>query len=95
MTEAAIETLAEEPERPRSKLVPWKVSEGFVAALPIIILLFIGFIGPMALVLIYSFMPRGSFSIPGRRRWRTTSISSSRTSTSPSPGRSSSPSSAS
>ena len=65
MTEAVIESLTEEPERPRRWILPWKVSEGFVAALPIIILLFIGFIGPMALVLIYSFMERGSFSIPG------------------------------
>ncbi len=41
----------------------WTFSEGLIAALPIIILLVIGFFGPMALVLIYSFMPRGSFSI--------------------------------
>lgn len=41
----------------------WAFSEGLIAALPIIILLVIGFFGPMALVLIYSFMPRGSFSI--------------------------------
>ena len=62
MTEA-VETLAEMPERPRRKIMPWKVSEGFVAALPIIILLIIGFAGPMVLVLVYSFMPRGSFSV--------------------------------
>ena len=62
MTEA-VETLTEMPERPRRKIMPWKVSEGFVAALPIIILLIIGFAGPMVLVLVYSFMPRGSFSV--------------------------------
>ena len=62
MTEA-VETLTEIPERSRRKILPWKVSEGFVAALPIIILLIIGFAGPMVLVLVYSFMPRGSFSV--------------------------------
>ncbi len=40
-----------------------RFSDGFIAALPIIVLLTLGFFGPMALVLIYSFMPRGSFSI--------------------------------
>jgi spermidine/putrescine transport system permease protein len=41
----------------------WKVSGGLVSALPIITLLILGFVGPMVLVLVYSFMPRGSFSI--------------------------------
>ena len=41
----------------------WTISEGLASALPIITLLVIGFFGPMALVLIYSFMPRGSFSL--------------------------------
>ncbi len=41
----------------------WKMSGGLVSALPIIVLLILGFVGPMVLVLIYSFMPRGSFSI--------------------------------
>jgi spermidine/putrescine transport system permease protein len=41
----------------------WKMSGGLVSALPIIVLLILGFGGPMVLVLIYSFMPRGSFSI--------------------------------
>jgi spermidine/putrescine transport system permease protein len=41
----------------------WKMSEGMVSALPIIVLLVLGFFGPMALVLVYSFMPRGSFTI--------------------------------
>jgi spermidine/putrescine transport system permease protein len=41
----------------------FRISEGLVSALPIICLLLVGFFGPMALVLIYSFMPRGSFSI--------------------------------
>lgn len=41
----------------------WKMSEGLVSALPIIVLLVLGFFGPMALVLVYSFMPRGSFTI--------------------------------
>jgi spermidine/putrescine transport system permease protein len=42
---------------------PWKMSGGLVSALPIITLLILGFVGPMVLVLVYSFMPRGSFSI--------------------------------
>lgn len=46
------------PER-----VPWTWSEGLVSALPIMLLLTLGFFGPMVLVLIYSFMPRGSFSL--------------------------------
>jgi spermidine/putrescine transport system permease protein len=41
----------------------WKMSGGLVSALPIITLLILGFVGPMVLVLVYSFMPRGSFSI--------------------------------
>jgi spermidine/putrescine transport system permease protein len=41
----------------------WTWSDGLVSALPIILLLLLGFFGPMALVLIYSFMPRGSFSL--------------------------------
>jgi len=41
----------------------WKMSEGLVSALPIIVLLVLGFFGPMILVLVYSFMPRGSFTI--------------------------------
>ena len=63
MSEAA-ETLPQESARPRGGALRWKPSEGFVAALPIVTLLLIGFVGPMALVLVYSFMPRGSFSIP-------------------------------
>ena len=43
MTEAAADTPAVEPERPRRRIRPWKISEGFVAALPIMILLVIGF----------------------------------------------------
>ncbi len=41
-----------------------KLPEGFIAALPLLLLLLLGFFGPMVLVLIYSFMPRGSFTIP-------------------------------
>ena len=51
------------PERPEWGAARWKVSEGFVAALPIMVLLLLGFVGPMALVLAYSFMPRGSFTV--------------------------------
>ena len=43
----------------------WSLSEGLVAALPILLLLVLGFFGPMALVLVYSFMPRGSFKLTG------------------------------
>ena len=41
----------------------WKLSGGMISALPITTLLILGFVGPMVLVLIYSFMPRGSFSV--------------------------------
>ena len=41
----------------------WKMSGGLVSALPVIALLILGFVGPMVLVLVYSFMPRGSFSV--------------------------------
>ena len=41
----------------------FSLSEGVVSALPIILLLLAGFFGPMVLVLVYSFMPRGSFSL--------------------------------
>ena len=51
------------PARPERGAARWKVSEGFVAALPIMVLLLLGFVGPMALVLAYSFMPRGSFTV--------------------------------
>ncbi len=39
------------------------LSEGLTSALPVILLLLLGFFGPLALVLAYSFMPRGSFSL--------------------------------
>ncbi len=56
------------PDQPISKTTAapssgFRISEGLVSALPIILLLLVGFFGPMALVLIYSFMPRGSFSL--------------------------------
>jgi spermidine/putrescine transport system permease protein len=41
-------------------------SEGLIAALPMLVLLVAGFFGPLALVVLYSFMPRGSFSPIGR-----------------------------
>ncbi len=48
----------------RNRLVSsWKMSPGLVSALPIMVLLVIGFLGPMVLVLVYSFMPRGSFTL--------------------------------
>ena len=50
--------------RPSKRPAPaWKLSEGLVSALPVITLLVLGFFGPMVLVLVYSFMPRGSFTI--------------------------------
>ena len=55
---AAAEVLSDQPARPERRL-----SEGLLAALPILMLLLLGFFGPMLLVLVYSFMPRGSFSI--------------------------------
>lgn len=39
---------------------------GFWCALPLLLLLGLGFAGPMALVVLYSFMPRGSFSPVGQ-----------------------------
>ena len=51
-------------KRPQNSPKPaWKMSGGLVSALPILVLLILGFVGPMILVLVYSFMPRGSFSI--------------------------------
>lgn len=51
-------------KRPSKRPAPaWKLSEGLVSALPVITLLVLGFFGPMVLVLVYSFMPRGSFTI--------------------------------
>ena len=56
--------VADDDSAPRNRPAPaWKMSEGLVSALPIIVLLVLGVFGPMALVLIYSFMPRGSFTI--------------------------------
>jgi spermidine/putrescine transport system permease protein len=50
--------------RPQNRpTAAWKMSEGLVSALPVIVLLILGFFGPMLLVLVYSFMPRGSFTI--------------------------------
>lgn len=43
----------------------WLRQPGLHAALPIIILLLIGFIGPLVLVAIFSFMPARSFSLGG------------------------------
>lgn len=59
------ETLpSQKAARPKASApVTWNVSEGLVSALPIILLLIIGFFGPMVLVFVYSFMPRGSFSL--------------------------------
>lgn len=59
MTDAA-ETLAapETPARPAFK----RPSAGFWCAAPIGLLLVGGFLAPLALVVLYSFMPRGSFS---------------------------------
>lgn len=39
-----------------------RFSAGFLAAMPILLLLLLGFFGPLMLVVLYSFMPRGSFS---------------------------------
>ncbi|MFO7897725.1 MAG: ABC transporter permease, partial [Planctomycetota bacterium] len=39
-----------------------KASTGFWCALPLLLLLGLGFLAPLALVVLYSFMPRGSFS---------------------------------
>ena len=39
---------------------------GALSAVPMLVLLVIGFFGPLALVVLYSFMPRGSFSPIGQ-----------------------------
>jgi spermidine/putrescine transport system permease protein len=44
----------------------FRLTEGIASALPMILLLVLGFFGPLALVILYSFMPRGSFSPIGR-----------------------------
>lgn len=55
---------ADDGAAPWSRLVPsWKLPPGLVSALPIVVLLVVGFLGPMVLVVIYSFMPRGSFTL--------------------------------
>lgn len=46
---------------PRTIKLP-RFSAGFWSALPLSALLLFGFLAPLALVVIYSFMPRGSFS---------------------------------
>lgn len=64
----AVDSVADDDSAPDKRqqnrpATPWKMSEGLVSALPIIVMLVLGFFGPMLLVLIYSFMPRGSFTI--------------------------------
>jgi spermidine/putrescine transport system permease protein len=44
----------------------FRLSDGLSSALPMVLLLALGFFGPLALVVLYSFMPRGSFSPIGR-----------------------------
>ena len=57
-------SVVDDDSAPQNRPAPaWKMSEGLASALPIIVLLVLGLFGPMALVLIYSFMPRGSFTI--------------------------------
>lgn len=47
-------------------LPAWRPSTGLLCALPIILLLGLGFLAPLLIVAIYSFMPRGSFSLAER-----------------------------
>jgi spermidine/putrescine transport system permease protein len=51
------------PSRQRARL---GLSEGLLSAVPMLILLLVGFFGPLALVILYSFMPRGTFSPVGQ-----------------------------
>jgi len=51
------------PSRPTARL---RLSEGLLSAVPMLVLLVVGFFGPLALVVLYSFMPRGSFSPIGQ-----------------------------
>lgn len=58
LTERSVELAGEKPAAPRLGRLP----TGFWYALPILALLFFGFLAPMLLVVLYSFMPRGTFS---------------------------------
>lgn len=73
--------------RAPSRRARLRLSEGLLSAIPMLVLLVAGFFAPLALVILYSFMPRGSFSPSASQRSRTTSILSSRASTSRSAGR--------
>ena len=44
---------------------PWRPSTGLLCALPMLLLLGLGFLAPLLIVAIYSFMPRGTFSLTG------------------------------
>ncbi len=43
----------------------WRPSAGLLCALPMILLLALGFLAPLLIVAVYSFMPRGTFSLTG------------------------------
>ncbi|WP_339950565.1 ABC transporter permease [uncultured Albimonas sp.] len=44
---------------------PWRPSTGLLCALPMLLLLGLGFLAPLLIVAVYSFMPRGTFSLTG------------------------------
>jgi spermidine/putrescine transport system permease protein len=52
--------------RAPSRRARLRLSDGLLSAVPMLALLVAGFFGPLALVILYSFMPRGSFSPIGQ-----------------------------